>query len=208
VAGSSVNFRCNPLHSLCLPVQLKFSKNLAAVRQPLELAPWQIQFYTGGLAQGDTMKPLSMLALTILVASSFFSFKAAQQSQADSERYIIECEGQWAASTASGDLSAVRRFVADDFRGVDPDGNMYDRQDAISDKGTGPQTFVSNHTNEVKVRFYGDAAVAQGSESWERRTGQPLYGRYVWTDTWIRRNGQWQVVAAEDVEVAENPPAK
>jgi hypothetical protein len=26
-------------------------------------------------------------------------------------------------------------------------------------------------------------------------------GSYVWTDTWVRRNGKWQVVAAEDLEV-------
>jgi hypothetical protein len=45
--------------------------------------------------------------------------------------------------------------------------------------------------------------VAQGSESWEKRKGEPHYGGFVWTDTWIRRNGQWQIVAAEDLTVAE-----
>jgi ketosteroid isomerase-like protein len=154
------------------------------------------------------MKALSTLALALLLSSSFFFPKSAQQSQADAERYIIESEGQWAASVASGDVSAVQRFLADDFLGVDPDGSMYNKEKAISETRTGPETFLSNQTNEVKVRFYGDTAVAQGSESWERRSGQPRYGRYVWTDTWVRRNGQWQVVAAEDVEVAEKAPSK
>jgi hypothetical protein len=27
--------------------------------------------------------------------------------------------------------------------------------------------------------------------------------RFVWTDTWIRRNGKWQIVAAEDLIVPE-----
>ena len=44
-----------------------------------------------------------------------------------------------------------------------------------------------------------DTAVAQGSETWENRTGDPKRGTYVWTDTWILRNGKWQIVAAEDV---------
>ncbi len=52
------------------------------------------------------------------------------------------------------------------------------------------------------MRFFGDAAVAQGSEAWEKRNGE--HGRYVWTDTWIRRNNKWQIVAAEDVKA---PPA-
>ncbi len=43
----------------------------------------------------------------------------------------------------------------------------------------------------------GDTAVAQGSESWVRQTGER--GRFVWTDTWILREGRWQIVAAEDL---------
>jgi aminopeptidase C len=53
----------------------------------------------------------------------------------------------------------------------------------------------------VKIRFYGDTAIAQGNESWQRRTGER--GRFVWTDTWLRRNGRWQIVAAEDLTIPE-----
>jgi len=154
------------------------------------------------------MKPFATLFLAAVLYSGFVFPKPTQQTQADAERYIIESEGQWAASIVSGDTTALQRFLADDFLGVDPDGSMYNKEKAISETLSGPKTFVSNHTNEVKVRFYGDTAVAQGSESWERRSGEPRYGRYVWTDTWVRRNGHWQVVAAEDVEVAEKSPTK
>ena len=154
------------------------------------------------------MKPFAALSLAVVLYSSFLFSKPTQQTQVDAERYIIESEGQWAASSASGDTTELQRFLADDFLGVDPDGSMYNKEKAISETLTGPKTFLSNHTNEVNVRFYGDTAVAQGSESWERRSGQPRYGRYVWTDTWVRRNGNWQVVAAEDVEVAEKAPTK
>jgi aminopeptidase C len=53
----------------------------------------------------------------------------------------------------------------------------------------------------VKVRFYGNTAIAQGSESWEKRSGER--GRFVWTDTWLLRNGHWQIVAAEDLIAPE-----
>ena len=75
----------------------------------------------------------------------------------------------------------------------------------VSDTREAPKYFVSNHANEIKVRFYGEAAVAQGDETWERRTGDPLRGRFVWTDTWIKRNGKWQIVAAEDLIAPEKP---
>jgi aminopeptidase C len=73
----------------------------------------------------------------------------------------------------------------------------------VADTRNAPQNFVSNRLNEIKVRFYGDTAIAQGDESWERRTGQR--GCFVWTDTWIRRNGHWQIVAAEDLIAPESP---
>jgi len=125
-------------------------------------------------------------------------------SQKEAEKYIIACERQWAESVANGDTSGIERFLANDFIGVDPDGSHYTKAQMVADTKEAPRTYISNHLNEVKVRLYGDAAVAQGSESWVRRTGTPKYGRFVWTDTWIKRDGGWQIVAAEDLIVPES----
>ena len=129
--------------------------------------------------------------------------QCARNDQKQAERYIIESERQWAESVATGDSSVVERILADDFVGVDPKGRLYDKAKMIADTRDSRQNFVSNHLNEVKVRFYGETAIAQGDESWERRTGER--GRFVWTDTWIRRNGRWQIVAAEDLIAPQSP---
>ena len=126
---------------------------------------------------------------------------AKPSDQKADELYIRDSERQWAESVASGDASVVERILANDFIGVDPHGRIYDKAEMISDTREGPKFFASNHLNEVKIRFYGDTAVAQGSESWERRTGER--GRFVWTDTWLRRNDRWEIVAAEDLTVPE-----
>lgn len=120
----------------------------------------------------------------------------------ETERYIIESERQWAESVATGDTSAIERFTADDFVGVDEQGKLYEKAKMIADTRTAPKYFVSNHLNEMKVRFYGDTALAQGSESWQKRTGER--GRFLWTDTWLRRNGRWQIVAAQDLVVSDS----
>jgi|SRR6516165_3671788 len=120
-----------------------------------------------------------------------------QKDQKKTERYILESERQWAKSVATGDTHAIERILADDFVGVDPQGHLYNKQQMVVDTRKAPKYYVSNRLNDVKVRFYGDTAIAQGSETWEKRTGER--GRFVWTDTWIRRNGSWQIVAAEDL---------
>jgi len=84
--------------------------------------------------------------------------------QKEAERYIHEGESQWAESVASGDSSVVERILADDFVGVDPHGKLYDKAKMIADTRDASKYFVSNHLNEVKVRFYGDTAIAQGNE--------------------------------------------
>ena len=124
---------------------------------------------------------------------------ATVQTQPQTERYIIESERQWAESVATGDTTAIKRILADDFVGVDPKGRLYDKAAMIAETAQAPKEFVSNRLNQVRVRFFGNTAVAQGSESWVRRRGEPRRGRFVWTDTWICRNGQWQIVAAEDL---------
>ena len=128
---------------------------------------------------------------------------APSSGQKEAEDYIRKSESEWAESVANGDATVIERILADDFRGVDPKGKLYDKPTMISETKEGPNHFVSNHLEDVKVRFFGDnAAIAQGSESWVRRNGER--GRFVWTDTWILRNGRWQIVAAEDLV----PPAK
>ena len=128
---------------------------------------------------------------------------APSAGQKEADDYIRKSESEWAESVANGDATVIERILADDFVGVAPEGKLYDKSTMISETKDGPKHFVSNHLEDVKIRFFGDyTAVAQGSESWVRRNGKR--GRFVWTDTWILRNGRWQIVAAEDLV----PPAK
>ena len=124
-----------------------------------------------------------------------------QKAEKETERYILNSERQWAESVATGNTSAIERILADDFIGVDPKGRLYAKQQMIDETRNAPKYFVSNHLNAVKVRFYGNTAIAQGSETWEKHSGER--GRFVWTDTWLRRDDRWQIVAAEDLIAPE-----
>ena len=92
-----------------------------------------------------------------------------QKDQKESERYILQSERQWAESVATGNTSAIERILAEDFVGVDPKGGLYNKQQMIDETRNAPKYFVSNRLNDVKVRFYGNTAIAQGSETWEKR---------------------------------------
>lgn len=152
------------------------------------------------------MKTASTALFVLIAAIAIGPLASAQrQSESEARAYIIKSEREWAESVASGDTTAIERILADDFIGVDPEGRQYGKAKMVADTKQAPKYFISNHLNDVKVRFYGDTAVAQGDESWVRRDGKR--GRFVWTDTWVRRNGKWQIVAAEDLTVLEDSKA-
>src|SRR5947208_17062281 len=82
--------------------------------------------------------------------------------------YICDSERGWAESVATGDTGTVKRILADDFIGVDPKGPLYRKAEMVADTARSPRYFVSNRVNDVIVRLYGNMAIAQGSETWER----------------------------------------
>jgi hypothetical protein len=141
-----------------------------------------------------------MIIAFLLLATSLAHVQSSDVHATD-RAYIRQSESDWAESVVANDAGVLERILADDFVGVDIDGSHYSKADAIKDYRSQPSEFASNHLNEVEIRFYGDAAVAQGNEGWKKKNGAA--GKFVWTDTWIKRGGKWQIVAAEDLV----PPA-
>lgn len=145
------------------------------------------------------MKTSSLLcafATAVILAAT--AHAQGTYSQAEAERYIKSSESAWAESVATKDASVVKRILADDCVWV-LDGKILTKAQAVSDAQGGPGDFLSDHLDYAHVRFFGDTAVVQGSETWTRKGDRK--GRFVWTDTWLRRNGKWQIVASEDVSV-------
>jgi len=142
---------------------------------------------------------LAAATLITLPAPAPAACTAVGKHDAAALKYICDSEAGWASSVASGDTSVVKRILAEDFIGVDPDGSHYRKAKMVADTASAPKYFASNRINDVIVRFYGDMAIAQGSETWHRKSGRPTNGRFVWTDTWLKRNGKWEILAAEDL---------
>lgn len=120
-------------------------------------------------------------------------------SAADTEKYILDGSRQWAESVSTGRTEDLERIIAEDFVGTDPQGRRYNKAKMLENTREAPKYFASNKIGPVTVYFFGDTAVAQGEETWTRHRGDPITGRFVWTDTWMKRNGKWQIIAAQDM---------
>jgi hypothetical protein len=137
----------------------------------------------------------ALCAFTVVALAAAAAQSSITYSPSEAEQYIQSSEAAWAESVGTNDGSVVERILAEDCVWV-LDGKILTKSEAVADAKNGPGDFLSDHLDYAHVRFFGDTAVVQGSETWTRKGGRK--GRFLWTDTWLRRNGKWQIIAAED----------
>jgi hypothetical protein len=116
-------------------------------------------------------------------------------------KFMIAAEAKWASASCSPQPD-LRDVIADDFQGTSTSGKRYGKEDAIT---TDTKSLSRDcQLGEVKVRFFGDSiAIAYGAENRMAKDNNDKETKHcqVWTDTWLKREGKWQIVAAQDTIV-------
>lgn len=114
---------------------------------------------------------------------------------------IVAMEARWASSDC-GPEPELAAVIAVDFQGTAPDGHRYPKAKAIE---TDINALARDcRLGEVRVRFFGDSlAIAYGTESNipKAKQGNGRKHCLVWTDTWLKRDGRWQIIAAQDTSL-------
>jgi ketosteroid isomerase-like protein len=110
------------------------------------------------------------------------------------EQIITRLEQDWVTAILKKDTATLDRVLADDFIGTTDD-QSYAKVDAMDDVQNG--THESLELDNVRVRVFGDTAVATMGQTEKSRHGQVDFsGHYLFTDVWTKRNGQWLAVAS------------
>lgn len=110
---------------------------------------------------------------------------------------ITQGERDIGQAYVTGDRTVLSRLLSDDFRGIGSKGGVYNKAEAIEGLGDIDQSGAD--PTEIDVQFFGDTAIARVRET---QTGLAPELKPAWrviTETWIKRKGKWQVVAAEEL---------
>ena len=122
-------------------------------------------------------------------------------------KYIIDSERQWAESGCNfNNIEAT--ILADDFQGTSPsDGSRYTKADILARNADKSQAETDCRLLDARIRFFssGDAdnvAMVYGSETATHKDkgGKPVARCLTWTDTWLKRNGKWQIIGVQDAQ--------
>lgn len=121
---------------------------------------------------------------------------AASQSATKAEDEIKKLEQDWAQVVSKNGATALDQYAADDILMIAPGGRVMDKVQYKTDLSSGDLKFESMELSDMTVHVYGDTAVVVGTHNLHGAyKGQDISGRYRVTDTWVKRNGKWQVVA-------------
>ena len=154
------------------------------------------------------MQQMHLRVLAVAIATTLLLVPAyAQQSHwasADDKtaRYITEMEQKWAEGVCV-DNGVVASLLAEDFQGTSTQGARFTKADELKDE-KGARTAHDCGLDEAKVRFFGDSmAIVYGSEHAVGKEKSQPNARVcqVWTDTWLKRGGTWQIIASQDNRV-------
>ena len=119
---------------------------------------------------------------------------------------ILELGRHWANAERAGDADALEQLLADDFLLVGPLGFMLDKTQYLGSRRTGDLTHESLAREDVRVRVYGDAAVAVGNQA-QRSSyqGRDASGQFRVTQVAIRRGDRWMLAGLHYSPIAQPP---
>ena len=122
-------------------------------------------------------------------------------AQDDASQSVQKLERAWLDAYEQHDVKAMEAIVADDFTITFPNGGIQTKPQIIASlKSPRPADGRSMkfRTEEVQSRGYGDVVILVGIVVTEyQRDGKTVSeSRQRYTDTYVKRNGRWQVVAS------------
>jgi hypothetical protein len=117
-------------------------------------------------------------------------------------KFMVDGERKWAEAACTHNKIA-EEILADDFQGTSPEGKRYTKTEEVADTADLTKTARDCRLIDAKVRLFGDdLAMVYGSERSVRKMkdGTEKSRCLVWTDTWLKRNNKWQIIAAQDTQ--------
>ena len=106
-----------------------------------------------------------------------------------------------------GNQEPWKKYFADDCMFADEKGRIFDKPKLIADITPLPAGYSGTIKIEnAQSRIIGNTAVlSYDADETETIFGQKLKARYHTTDTWLQRNGNWQIIASQAHRYYEDP---
>ena len=138
----------------------------------------------------------SLLACVASVANA--QQPKAATTRSPDERAVLDLEESWAKAVVKRDAGTFKRLLAPGFVYTEDD-RVQSGDQLTRDIVSGTDTVTEARNEQMQTRAFDNVMIVTGWLIMHGRSGgQPFDRRYRFTDTWLKRGGQWQIIAAQD----------
>ena len=137
-----------------------------------------------------------LAALALVISATALKMAAAAGS--DGAAAIAKFENDEVKADLAGDKSFYEKNLASDWSGGDSSGKWFTKA-AVLKMLDDPKNnkYSSEKISELKVRVYGDAAVATYKDTYDAVVeGEHRMRTVISTDTFVKQEGAWKEVAS------------
>lgn len=137
------------------------------------------------------------VALAISAPALYAQKKAKEPKPGQVE--LIRLENQWTVGLVKRDAALFDKLLSPKFVYTEND-KLMRRAEVLKEMTSGTDTVTAARNEGMEVHEFG--AVTAAVTGWliveGRGKGGPFSHRYRFTDTWVKRKGGWEIVAAQD----------
>jgi ketosteroid isomerase-like protein len=146
---------------------------------------------------------MKQIAPACLLLAATALLGQAKREKNSVEQTLIEMEQEWSQADIRKDAAALNRILAEDWIGIDFEGTVLTKAQALRGISSGSAALESTVLRDMKVRVYGNTAIVTGTDTEKGEYhGRDSSGKYLWTDVFVRRNGRWQAVSSQSTKLA------
>ncbi|MCX6379988.1 MAG: nuclear transport factor 2 family protein [Armatimonadetes bacterium] len=141
---------------------------------------------------------LSTLLCIALTASADEPTTLKADKPGAAETQIEKIERDWNHNLKEHKRAAISALCSEDFLFTDEHGKVQDKTQYLNDIES---LKVASYTmSDLKIKVYGDTAIVNGK--WKGKINDNEVEVSIrFTDTFVRRNNQWFVIASQDVQM-------
>jgi hypothetical protein len=149
----------------------------------------------------------SELMITAAVASLAVGGCSHRDRNAITEPELVRRTQELFDAVAGGDRGPWEKYIAPDSIYFDENGRCMDRKALLAEQAPLPQGYSGSiKLVRAQSRILEDTAIlSYDLDETETVFGQNMKARYHAPDTWVRRNGGWQIVAGQIFRYYEDP---
>lgn len=148
------------------------------------------------------MREVLLLSLVVM-----FTFTGCMRQRDITQEEFIRRTQELVDAVAVGNQAPWKKYYADDCMFFDEKGENKNKAALVADITPLPQGSTGSISiGKVQSHIEGNVAImSYDLDEKETIFGQEMTARYHQTDTWMRRNGTWQIVAGQVLRYYEDP---